>query len=311
MRPKPVAPFPCPAPGFALVLAAGLACGGASEPTPPGAPAPTTPASVAIFAGDGQQAPAGEPVPVAPAVLVRSGDGTPLPGVTVQFSLSTGGGTLTGANPTTDNAGVARVGSWTLGPVGDQRLTAQAGSLPALTFQASVTPGTELVVSTVGAGGGVVTIAAPGHPYNGLSITVPPETFDTPTEFRLRLDRDPPTLVLPAGYERAGPGLEVATSQSRGNRLMVLDIPVSQVPGAHVIMALYDPVRGVLEVMPTVARSATSVRVVTTHLRGELILGSVPANGAPAAVRDAGGGGAHLFSSASKLGSSGFRVGRG
>jgi hypothetical protein len=75
-------------------------------------------------------------------VLVRDQVGQPMAGVQVTFAVTAGGGTLTGATATTSAAGVATVGSWTLGPAaGQNTLTATAGSLSPVTFNATGTVG--------------------------------------------------------------------------------------------------------------------------------------------------------------------------
>jgi adhesin/invasin len=73
------------------------------------------PGNLSVFEGDFQTAPAGSPVPIAPAVLVTGRKG-PFEGAVVTFAIDSGGGSLTGAVDTTDVNGIARVGSWTLGP---------------------------------------------------------------------------------------------------------------------------------------------------------------------------------------------------
>lgn len=87
-------------------------------------------ATVAMSGGDNQVAPAGSAVGAPPAVFVSDRFGNPVSGLPVNFTVSSGGGTLTGASPTTDAQGVATVGGWTLGNVhGLNSLTATvAGS---------------------------------------------------------------------------------------------------------------------------------------------------------------------------------------
>ena len=80
--------------------------------------------SVAKQAGDGQTTTTGATVAIAPAVIVRDSFNNPKPGVTVTFSVNAGHGTLTAATPTTNSAGVAAVGSWALGNIGTDSLTA-------------------------------------------------------------------------------------------------------------------------------------------------------------------------------------------
>jgi hypothetical protein len=80
------------------------------------APPPTR---IAMNAGDGQSANAGTTVAVAPSVKVTGADGIGVGGVSVTFSIRSGGGSLTGANAVTDAQGIATVGSWTLGMGGN------------------------------------------------------------------------------------------------------------------------------------------------------------------------------------------------
>jgi adhesin/invasin len=78
----------------------------------------TGPAGLSIgnSAGDGQRAPAGSPLPINPAVQVTDQTGHPVAGVIVTFSVTAGGGSITGATRATDSNGIATVGSWKLGP---------------------------------------------------------------------------------------------------------------------------------------------------------------------------------------------------
>ena len=60
----------------------------------------------------------------------------------VLLAVTAGGGTLTGAAATTNAAGVATAGSWTLGPAaGQNTVTATVGSLTPVTFNATGTSG--------------------------------------------------------------------------------------------------------------------------------------------------------------------------
>ena len=85
---------------------------------------------------------AGEPVAAGdlPTVLVSDSQDNPVAGVTVSFSVASGGGSITGATQTTDASGMAQVGSWTLGSAATQTLEAAAPGLTGspLTFTANV-----------------------------------------------------------------------------------------------------------------------------------------------------------------------------
>lgn len=85
------------------------------------------PVSIAPTAGDGQTATAGDDVPVPPAVRVADAFGNPVPDVAVTFAVASGGGSVSGGSQTTDAAGAAAVGAWTLGAApGTNTLTATA-----------------------------------------------------------------------------------------------------------------------------------------------------------------------------------------
>ncbi|HJQ54682.1 MAG TPA: Ig-like domain-containing protein [Gemmatimonadaceae bacterium] len=72
-----------------------------------------------------------------PSVVVRNQSGQPVAGARVVFSVESGGGSVIGGNVTTDAAGVATVGGWTLGPnLGTNTMVARTGNLPPVTFTA-------------------------------------------------------------------------------------------------------------------------------------------------------------------------------
>jgi len=88
--------------------------------------------------GSGQTTSLGGIVPIAPAVRVTDAFGNPIAGLAITFSISGGGGTVTGANAIADALGIARVGSWALGLVaGPNTLTAMRTGLPAVHFNAT------------------------------------------------------------------------------------------------------------------------------------------------------------------------------
>lgn len=95
------------------------------------------------IAGDGQEAPVNTVLPIDPRVRVTDALGNPVSGATVTFSVLSGGGTVTGATPTTNTNGEAAVGSWRLGTTpGTNTLTATAPGTVAVTFTATAEAGT-------------------------------------------------------------------------------------------------------------------------------------------------------------------------
>jgi len=142
---------------------------------------PGVPATVSKASGDGQSAVAGTAVPIAPTALVVDALGSPVSGVTVQFAVASGGGSITGGTATTNGSGLASVGSWTLGSTpGANALTATVAGLTPVTFTATGLAGqppitlTVLGTGLVGVGqqaGLRVSLGAPA-PAGGVTVTV-------------------------------------------------------------------------------------------------------------------------------------------
>jgi hypothetical protein len=94
-------------------------------------------ASMTISTGENQIAVAGTVLPVNPAVVVQDANGNVKSGVTVTFTVGSGGGSVTGATATTNAAGIAAVGGWTLGlNSGTNTLVASAAGVQSVTFHA-------------------------------------------------------------------------------------------------------------------------------------------------------------------------------
>ena len=113
---------------------------------------PGPPAKLIAFAGNNQSVAAGGAVPTAPSVLVTDAGDNPIANVPVTFAITAGGGTITGASATTNAAGIAAVGSWTLGTAaGPNTLvaTSTAVSGVTITFQAAAGAGPAAKVEAV------------------------------------------------------------------------------------------------------------------------------------------------------------------
>ena len=94
------------------------------------------PFMILLDAGGAQGANVGSALLTAPAVKVVDRQGNPVPGVQVTFEIESGGGTITGPMATTDANGRAAVGSWTIGSVGENQLTANADGVAPLFISA-------------------------------------------------------------------------------------------------------------------------------------------------------------------------------
>lgn len=112
------------------------------------------PASVTVQSGANQVTAAGAPVTTLPSVKVVDANANVVSGAMVTFAVASGGGSITGANATTNSSGIATVGSWILGStVGTQSLSAAVVGLPAVTISVTATsPPTKLVINMQPAG---------------------------------------------------------------------------------------------------------------------------------------------------------------
>lgn len=142
------------------------------------------PAQLLAAGGDGQLATVATSVPVHPAVVVKDSGGNPVSGVSLTFSVVSGGGAVTGGSQTTDATGTATVGDWALGTLaGTNTLTASAAGLTRTFTATGVADSATQLVATAGdlqsapVGSAVATdptVRAQdqfGNPVAGASIT--------------------------------------------------------------------------------------------------------------------------------------------
>jgi hypothetical protein len=145
----------------ALVLPVVVAsCDGSTEVLQPGQ---ATAASVAQ-----QTVAVGQPVPAPPAVRVTTTSGRPVPDVSVTFSVSADGGSLTGATAETNADGVAAVGSWVMGAtVGVHTVTASVSGLAGngVTFIATATAGPPAALTLLAGGPSFGVRGSPLQPH--------------------------------------------------------------------------------------------------------------------------------------------------
>jgi len=110
-----------------------------------------TPASIVATTSTILGGTVGQPVSNRPTVQVTDASGNPVVGVTVTFTVTSGGGGVTGGSGPTGLGGIAQVTSWTLGTVaGTNTLDASVGSLAPVAFEAAAQAGppAKLAIST-------------------------------------------------------------------------------------------------------------------------------------------------------------------
>ena len=135
--------------------------------------------------GAGEIATVGTSVDPRPTVRVIDGFGDPVANVSVTFTVGEGGGAVSGADQTTDAAGLATVGGWSLGTTaGTNTLLADSPGLDQATFTAEGRAGAAAVMS-INSGAGQeasrdTPVAEPpsvrvedefGNPVAGVTVT--------------------------------------------------------------------------------------------------------------------------------------------
>ena len=151
---------------------------------------PGPPAKIVIVDGNGQSIVAGTAVTVAPSVKITDAIGNPIANVAVNFAVTTGGGSITGAATTTNASGIATAGTWTLGTAaGQNTLTVTSpviGGVSAVFTAAGVAGPAAKVAGFAGnnqtgtAGGfvatkpSVIVTDANGNPVSGFAVTFTP-----------------------------------------------------------------------------------------------------------------------------------------
>jgi adhesin/invasin len=116
---------------------------------------PGAAASMAANGGNNQSVVVGTATLTAPSVIVRDKFTNPVPGVSIVFTVASGGGTIAANGAVTNSAGIASAGEWRLGStVGANTLTALAlaGGVTGnpVTFTAQATPGAPARITAVG-----------------------------------------------------------------------------------------------------------------------------------------------------------------
>lgn len=122
------------------------------------------PATMTRVGADSGSAVAGQPVDVPPAVELRDQYGNVVPGRSVAFAVTSGGGTIAGSPATSNASGVAAATTWTLGAaLGPNTATATVTGVPAVVFHAEATTSASgLVFSQVAAGNALACALAAG-----------------------------------------------------------------------------------------------------------------------------------------------------
>jgi PKD domain len=252
-------------PAAALWLLAGVAaCSSTPSTGPTGG---TGPASVTVSSGDGQTAAPATALPIRPAVLVKDASGSPVSGVTVTFTVDSGGGSLSATAAVSGTNGVATAGVWTLGLAeGRNILRVSSGSLAPVRIAATAAiAATTLPPTTIGSGGGTFTVLDAG-PLKGFSVSVPAGAL--PNGITLTVGYSSSAAVQHGAHNSiAGPMVSIASSVSGYSAMPItVHIPAVIPEGTVPAVMIYDPVSGVQEPIPTLTWDSTGVTAAFSQL---------------------------------------------
>ena len=271
-----------------IVCAVSLAasCGGSADPSSPTpTPVPTAgpPTQLSILGGDNQTTEPGKATPVRPAVIVKDANGRVVPNVSVSFTIDSGGGTIASPLATTGTDGVATAGEWTLGTgVGSNVLSASVGSLMPARFRAKAQFGqtrTLIDAIPIGVNGGSLVYRRAGDPLDGLTVDIPKAAYPAPVAWTITADSSI-TVPLPAGFVAASPVLIIGNGQGYADSAMTLTMPLQFADSEIVAPFYFDRATGLLEGIPLVARSSSTVTLATRHFSRDLM--AMPSNAANA-----------------------------
>ncbi len=250
--------FPAP---LLLIVAA---CGGGSPTTTP-PPGGTTPAVISIQAGDGQAAEPGATLSIKPVVAVKDAAGRGVGGVTVSFTIDSGGGSLQATSATTAADGTASPGDWHLGnSEGRNVMSASAASLATAKFVATATIASVTVATqTVGSGG--ATLAVNTGVLAGTRLVIPSGAFQVSATWTLE-QRSNASWPRRTGVNPVGAVVHITSSDSgRAAQSMMLTLPAVVPAGTIPFVLIRDPVSNVIEVLQTVSYDAASITVAVQH----------------------------------------------
>jgi len=140
---------------------------------------PGVAAAISIASGNNQQAPVGTSVQTAPTVLVQDDANRTVSGVTVRFTVITGGGTVLGDTAVTDVNGRATVGEWIMGTsTGANTLRATvSGTTLAVTITATAVAGTGVSLRTSGQQGFLALVGQAVAPMPSVLVL---DSFNNP-----------------------------------------------------------------------------------------------------------------------------------
>jgi hypothetical protein len=270
--------------GALALLGAIVACdsagAGLTEPT-------GQPASLVKVAGDEQAVAPGTSLVDKPTVRVLDAGGLPVPGVTVAFAVTAGGGTVAAAEQTTDADGKASVAGWTLGSsFGVNTLEARVSSAGLSTsFTSTGAVGAAIAAPvSAGAAGGVLRASLANSGLADVTITVPVGAYAGTTTFTVETVSPPSGLASIKPFAR----LRIGNGGVDTDSIVAVRIPITADEGTVVVPYWYDEATKRIDPVPVISEDETSITLGISSFawKGTPSMGSA----SPSAMRGAAGG---------------------
>ncbi len=157
----------------------------------------------------------------------------------------------------TQGRGIALVYGW---------LASTTSTVPRGGVTGTISTGTpvSLASTSIPAGGGTVVVQKPGDVLDGLTVTVPANSYAAPKTFSV--SAAPVTgHTFGSDFNPLTPLITVENGGDVAADIMTIKIPAKVTDGRFAMAFFYDPVAQKLEGMATVAQDATSITVATRH----------------------------------------------
>jgi len=208
------------------------------------------------LSGGGQTGAVSAPLPNSLKVRALDAYGNAIAGQAVNWAITSGGGSVAPVSGTTDASGIASA-EWTLGPnLGSQTLTAKAGTLPQVTFQASAVAGPPAKL-------GMVT-QPPGSAQSGAVLSRQPkvrlkDAGDNPTN----TDGVPITVALASGP--AGTLSGTLTANTYDGQASFTDLAISGPVGSYTLRFTSTGLSGVTSAAVVLSAGAPASLTIKTQ----------------------------------------------
>ncbi len=206
-----------------------LGCGG------PQAMVVATATQIVVNDGDNQSAFVGTQAATAPSAIVLDQSNNPQAGVEVTFAVMSGAGSITGPNQTTGLDGVAKVGSWTLGPTAGTNM---------LTATSEVLPGSSVTFTATGLAGSAPLLAV--NDGDNQSVFVGAQVATAPSVIVLDQSNNPQVGVEVTFAVMSGAGSITGPIQTTGadGVARVGNWTLGSIPGTNTLTATSDGLTG-------------------------------------------------------------------